>query len=246
MCSNYRKRAGTYMTVCQSSTKLLGGVFKLSPKARLFHALLASTVCVALSWVSATPARAQLAGMGAISGTVTDTTGAIIPNATVTAIEKSTNTKTVRTTTGAGDYNITPLAPGIYTVTVTAAGFQRLVQENVSVDSLSTVAPQVRLNPGAVSETITVMEAPAQLATTDATLGGVMENDMYSSLPLQMSQGGAGSPDQRRATDFEYLIPGVQSNYTANNVATNSGIVNGSGSGGDVSELYVDGVDFTA
>jgi hypothetical protein len=184
--------------------------------------------------------------MGAISGTVTDTTGAIIPNATVTAIEKSTNTKTVRTTTGAGDYNITPLAPGIYTVTVTAAGFQRLVQENVSVDALSTVALQVRLNPGAVSETITVMEAPAQLATTDATLGGVMENDMYSSLPLQMSQGGAGSPDQRRATDFEYLIPGVQSNYTANNVATNSGIVNGSGSGGDVSELYVDGVDFTA
>jgi hypothetical protein len=52
-----------------------------------------------------------MAGTGAISGTVTDATGAVIPNATVTAIRVDTNTATVRTTTSAGDFNITPLTP---------------------------------------------------------------------------------------------------------------------------------------
>jgi hypothetical protein len=64
---------------------------------------------------------------------------------------------------------------------------------------------------------------------------------MYSNLPLLMGQG--GNNDQRRVTDFEYLMPGVQSNYTSNNSTDNSGIVNGSGPKGGVSEIYIDGVD---
>ena len=60
-------------------------------------------------------ANAQMAGYGAISGTVTDTTGAVIGGATVTATLVDQNTSTTRTTTGAGDYSITPLTPGEYT-----------------------------------------------------------------------------------------------------------------------------------
>jgi len=51
------------------------------------------------------------------------------------------------------------------------------------------------------------------LGTTDAQIGGVMDNEMYSSLPLLM--GASGQPDQRRATDFAYLMPGVQNTYAA-------------------------------
>ena len=94
-------------------------------------------------------ARAQMAGTGAISGTVTDASGAVIPNATVTAIAVDTNVKTVRSSTGAGDYNITPLTPGVYTVIVTAPGFEKFVQENVTVDALTTVAVNIKLAVGA-------------------------------------------------------------------------------------------------
>ncbi len=59
-------------------------------------------------------ANAQMSGTGAISGTVTDSTGAVIGGATVTATAVDQNTSTVRTTTGAGDYSITPLIPSIW------------------------------------------------------------------------------------------------------------------------------------
>src|ERR1700728_3178989 len=68
--------------------------------------------------------RAQLSGTGAISGTVTDSSGAVVPNAKVTATAVDTNEKTIRTTTGAGDFNVTPLLPGNYSLTVAASGFE--------------------------------------------------------------------------------------------------------------------------
>ncbi len=83
----------------------------------------------------------------------------------------------------------------------------------------------------ATDETVTVSAAPPVLATTDATLGGVMDNQMYSNLPIEM---GAGTKaDQRRATDFAYLMPGVQANQNgaSNDPTSTTGIVNGSGPG---------------
>jgi hypothetical protein len=53
-----------------------------------------------------------------------------------------------------------------------------------------------------------------------------------------------GQPDQRRATDFAFLMPGVQGNNTTGNPTTNTGVVNGSGSRGAVSNVYIDGVPF--
>ncbi len=189
-------------------------------------------------------ARAQMAGTGAISGTVTDASGAVIPNATVTAIAVDTNVKTVRSSTGAGDYNITPLTPGVYTVIVTAPGFEKFVQENVTVDALTTVAVNIKLAVGATSQTVTVTSAPPVLETTDATIGAVMDNQMYSSLPLLM--GASGNADQRRATDFAYLMPGVQNTYAASstsNPTSASGAVNGGNPNGGTSEIYIDGVN---
>jgi hypothetical protein len=69
-----------------------------------------------------------------------------------------------------------------------------------------------------------------------------MENETYSELPLEM--GAYGSADQRRATDFVYLMPGVQGNETNGNATTNTGVVNGSGSRGAVSDVYIDGIPF--
>ena len=191
-------------------------------------------------------ARAQLAGTGAITGTVTDTSGAVIANAVITATSVNTSVATMRRGTSSGDYNITPLAPGSYVVTATAVGFEKFVQKDVNVNALSTVVLNIRLSVGAANETVTVSTAPPNLETADATIGAVMEQQMYSNLPLSMSQGGLANPDQRRATDFEYLMPGVQGNLTSGTSGSSSGIVNGSGSTGAVSELYIDGVNVSA
>jgi hypothetical protein len=187
-------------------------------------------------------ANAQLAGKGEIKGTVTDATGAVIPNATLVITNTNTGIKTTTTTTSAGDYSASALDAGLYTVTVTAAGFQKLTQLNVQVNSLETQDLNPRLTVGASTDSTTVTAAPPALETSNATLGGTIEQDVYSALPIEM--GAYGQADQRRATDFAFLMPGVQGNNTTGNATTNTGIVNGSGSRGGVSAVYVDGLPF--
>lgn len=188
-------------------------------------------------------ANAQMAGAGAITGTVTDPTGAVIGGATVTATSVDQNVSTIRTSTGAGDFTIGPLTPGEYTLTVTAKGFEKHVQEHVTVNALATVAVNITMTVGAAQQTITVTSAPPVLETSDATLGAVMDQQMYSSLPLLM--GANGAADQRRATDFAVLMPGVQNTLSSgsNNFTSASGAVNGGNPSGGTSEIYIDGVD---
>lgn len=192
--------------------------------------------------LSVAPAAAQLSGKGAISGTVSDKTGAVIPGAMVTATDQSTGISTSTTATGAGDFVFSNLNPGIYTVTSDAKGFERLIQKNIHVNALATQVYNPVLTVGVTNVEITVTSEPPQLETSNATLGATMENETYSELPIEM--GAYGQADQRRATDFAYLMPGVQGNETNGNATTNTGVVNGSGSRGAASDVYVDGVPF--
>ena len=93
-------------------------------------------VCTGLTLMNA---AAQTGGQGAISGTVTDSTGALVPQAVVVARNNATGVETKRTASSDGLYNISPLIPGTYTVTVTANGFSTFKQENLVVDALSNV-----------------------------------------------------------------------------------------------------------
>ncbi len=169
---------------------------------------------------------AQLTG-GGISGTITDPDGRAVAKATVTATNTDTGVQTTATTGSGGTYTIQPLQAGPYNVEVVAKGFSRLLQENVTVDNASVLGLPLKLTVGGESTTVTVTDAPAMLDTTDATLGGTIENELYSSLPLSMN----GGP--RDPTAFQYLMPGVQENPN-NNTGTganngNSGIYGGSG-----------------
>src|ERR1035441_2030383 len=92
-------------------------------------------VLLALAGLTGGMAHAQLAGTGAISGNVQDRSGAVVAGAIVTATNIDTNAITTRTTTSAGDYNVTPLPPATYVVTVTAPGFEKYVQKNLNVRS---------------------------------------------------------------------------------------------------------------
>ncbi len=196
----------------------------------------------ALVLLNPVPAAAQLSGKGQINGTVTDASGAAIPNAQIVVTSKQTGVSTTTTTTSSGDFALPTLDPGDYNVTVTASGFEKLTQQNVHVNALETQTISPKLSVGATTQEVTVSAAPPQLETTNATLGATMEQEMYSALPIEM--GAYGQPDQRRATDFAFLMPGVQGNNTNGNATTNTGVVNGSGNRGAVSGVYIDGVVF--
>ncbi len=212
-------------------------VSRSHPSGVVSRAVLAVVAFFALILLPARPLHAQLAGKGAITGVIADSSGAAIPGATVTAINDASGISTKQTTTGAGDYNIQTLDPGIYTVTIVAPGFQTVEQKNVHVNALESQTLSPKLTVGAESETITVTDQPAQLETSNAALGGTLEQEVYSALPIEM--GAYGQPDQRRATDFVFLIPGVQ---VSGSPTTSTGIVNGSRSA--VTPTYIEGVAF--
>lgn len=178
-------------------------------------------------------------GAGSIQGTITDPSGAVVPGATVEALNTSTNQATTTKTTKAGFYNASPLQAGKYTVIVQAKGFQKLTQENVTVNALETVGLNLKLAVGAATQSVTVTAAPPMLNTSNATIGSTMENHVYSQLPIVMNA------DQRNATAFAYLMPGVQSNETRGNATDNSGIFNGAGPQGFTAGIYIDGVAIT-
>lgn len=199
-------------------------------------------VTIVVVLLCAANAMAQLAGRGAITGTVTDKTGAVIPNANITAVNTANGINTVTKSNGAGNYNISTLDPGIYTLTISAPGFQKLSQQNIHVNAMESETYNPVLQIGAQTQEVTVTAEPPQLETTNATLGSTMENETYAQLPIEM--GAYGQPDQRRATDFAFLMPGVQANNTNGNATTNTGVVNGSGSKGAASDVYIDGIPF--
>src|SRR5438105_4202701 len=219
-------------------------VFHIRKQAASYLIRLLSIVACAATLFCAPNAKAQLTGKGAISGTVMDPTGAVVPDATITITNNATGVKTSTASTSSGNYSVSTLDPGKYTVMVTATGFQSLTQENVQVNALETDTFNPKLTLGSSTETVTVSAAPPPLETSNATLGATMQQEVYSALPLQMGAG--GQPDQRRATDFAALMPGVQANETNGNLTTNTGVVNGSGPRGSVSAVYVDGLPFTA
>lgn len=170
---------------------------------------------------------AQTGGEGGLQGSVTDSTGAAVPDATIIITNQGTGTQTTRQSTSAGLYSITPLPPGIYTVDVKHEGFQEFIQKNLTVNALIVTPFDVALTIGATSDVITVLEAPPQLETNNASLGLTIENEAYSNLPLVTNNA------QRDATAFGSLAPGAQGGARLPIVG---------GTGNYLGQLYVDGL----
>jgi hypothetical protein len=175
-------------------------------------------------------AVAQTGGQGALEGTVTDSSGAVVPKAAVTAIDQASNVESKRATSSAGLYSITPLIPGIYTVKVTAPGFETLTQKNIEVNGLTVTGLNLKLSVGSASETVLVTTAPPQLQTTSADVQTIITNETYESLPLVMNN------QQRDPTAFATLAPGAQSGARAPIF---------SGTGNYLAEIYIDGIPTT-
>lgn len=100
-----------------------------------------------------------------ITGTVTDPSGAVVANATVTVIQTETGTKQSTVTNSVGLYNIPGLAVGQYTLNVTAQGFSAFQTTGLTVNAAQTVRQDIRLALGSSSQTVTVEASVLQVQT---------------------------------------------------------------------------------
>src|ERR1035437_7544464 len=108
---------------------------------------------------------AQTAGTGTLVGTVTDSTGAVMVGASVTVTNVATSFTSKTVTSAAGAYYVPYLAPGTYRLTVEGAGFKRSVSDGILVSAGEVPRIDVKLEVGAMAESVTVTAASPLLAT---------------------------------------------------------------------------------
>src|SRR5579872_6714586 len=106
-----------------------------------------------------------------VQGTVTDSSGAALPNATVTLTNNETQRKQTASSSTDGFYRFTGLAPGTYTLTGEAPNFSRQVMENVIVNAESPTGVNITLAPGEVSQSVTVTGNTEPLLQTENEIG---------------------------------------------------------------------------
>lgn len=125
----------------------------------LFHAKTSNrlVVLVAVFCLVSTGAIAQLA-TGSIQGLISDKTGAVIPNATITVTNSSTGVARIGVSNAEGLYGVPNLAPGDYTVTVEAKDFSKQVAQHVIVVVNGQEAANFALDPGRATETVSVIK----------------------------------------------------------------------------------------
>jgi len=127
-------------------------------------------------------ARAQ--GYGSISGTVTDTTGAVVTGAEVTATQAGTGLQLKTTASASGTYVFPTLAPSTYNLSVSHAGFETYTENGLQLRADNALTANVTLHAGSTSETVTVSAETAQVDTTTGTLQQVIGTSQVNDLPL--------------------------------------------------------------
>jgi outer membrane receptor protein involved in Fe transport len=155
-------------------------------KARLFGLLALMIALVTL------PAMAQRAD-GTLRGTVTDTQGAVVPNAKVTATNTSTGVSASTTTTSAGTYSIPNLLIGTYTVTVEAPSFAKHERKDVQVLSAQVVEVSPRMKASTGSETVEVVSGAEVVQTETSQLSSSFSDRAITDIPTTQGANGFGS-----------------------------------------------------
>lgn len=175
---------------------------------------------------------------GAITGTVTDPSGASVPNAKVTATHQGTNLSTDAQTTDAGIYNLRFLPIGSYTVSVTVKGFKKATLGPFTLEVNQVARVDVKLEVGDTTQVVEVKDIAPILQTESTATGDALSSTKLTSVPL----------NGRNFASMTLLIPGAVS--TSPNAMNTSGRYQGSGSRPQVNgnreqtnNFLLDGVD---
>jgi hypothetical protein len=192
-------------------------------------------LCCLLLLLFASVSSAQIKNTGAVLGRVTDQTGAVIPNVTVTLRNVDTGAVLRAQSDGSGDYSFPVVPVGKYELTVGGAGFKTSVLRDISVSAVENVRLNPMLQIGDVVEQVTVEAAPPAVNSVTADLGDTVVGKQIETLPIS----------SRLFTQLIFLEPGVVSNnpeggggFGSNSVANFS--LNGVRS--DQNNMQIDGI----
>ena len=180
--------------------------------------------------------------LGTISGNVSDSTGAKVVDATVTATDTTTNFVSKGVTNGDGVYSIPSLTPDVYTVTVTAKGFRVETRTGITLTAGATVGADFALTVGLQTETVIVTENSQMLETDSPALSTTIPNQEVTDLPnngrnpnvlatltVGVINGGSGGYFQGKSSQYTNPFSGVSVQIVSN------------GSGGH-NRLTIDGI----
>lgn len=166
--------------------------------SRIFQFVFA-TLCL-LSFVSVSANAQANAG---ITGSVTDSSGAAIPNVAITITNQSTSVSNHLVSSSAGTYAARGLNPGKYTVTAEAPSFKKAVRRDVNVEVSVIATIDMTLAAGDVTDTVEVTSSEIALNTTSPQLGSTIEPEVVASLPVEVSGRG------RQIDQLQFLAPGT-------------------------------------
>ena len=167
----------------------------------------------------------------ALSGTVTDQQGNLVPEAKIVATEINTGLQREAASTSKGDYVLVDLPPGIFSVQISKTGFATFRAEQVEQVVGQTRTLNARLEVAGQKQDTTIVEPLVQLDKVDATIGAPIEQDDVNELPI----------NGRNWATLTALVPGA-----INNGGGDQRTIRFAGHGLDDNNLTLDGVDATA
>jgi len=173
-------------------------------RRQIFSSLFACLIlCAATVWLSsAAPVWAQSTSTGTVAGSVTDSSGAVVPSVTVTLTDTSTNVARTTTTNKDGRYIYVDVNPGTYNVSVSKQGFSTTKAENQKVEVGASLTLNLALQVGGANVVVEVQATGTELQTMNATVGNTVTAIAIDNLP---SLG-------RDVNTFIELQPGVGTN----------------------------------
>src|SRR5262245_29868934 len=174
---------------------------------------------------------------GTLTGTVADSTNAVIPGAGVAATNSQTGAKYETVTTETGNYSLAQLPAGQYELTVELPGFKKYVRQGITVQVSTTLRLDVVLEVGAASEEVTVAADAPLLKTESGELSHNVTTDTIDMLPVVAVGVAAGSSGIRNPQSVAQLLPGT---YL---IANNNLRVNGAP--GNTASYRIEGQDAT-
>ncbi len=164
-----------------------------------------------------------------IQGTVSDATGGLVPDATVTVTNKETNSKQTTTSSGEGFYRISGLPPGTYLLVVEKNGFKKQIFENVGISAETTQGLNIVLETGQVAETVTISETTAQSLGTE---NGEVSRAMSTREIRELPQVG------RDPYELARLTPGVLGDGSRGSNGNAVNLPNTTGPGGSNNSIF--------
>lgn len=192
--------------------------------------------CILGIFLKALPCGAQITSTGTITGTVTDSSGAVVPDASIEVLNQNTGVKITTRSNGEGEFVVAQLPIAVYTVVITKEGFAAYSQTDIELHPATVATVQATLQTGGLVSAVTVKATAAAVQTTTPEIANEVAGEQAATLPL----------NGRNYQSLAALMPGTlnmspdtglgQGGFSTSNQMS----INGMGTAGSI--FYVDGV----